>query len=116
MNWLSKCFTERKVELDGWLKEYALRRYGSKWENTHKALLLCWKVLNRPGTNGTELSSIMLPARPCMSRSPVLMPDLGIPYSPWLLIEAQAFMLKDAGILRLQRLIGLISWISSVRL
>lgn len=54
-----------KVELDGWLKEYALRRYGSKWENTHKALLLLLEGPYRPGTNGTELSSIIA-ARPAL--------------------------------------------------
>ena len=34
-----------------------------------------------------------------MSRSPVANAGLGIPYSTWLLIEAQALMLKDAGVL-----------------
>lgn len=89
-----------KVELDGWLKEYALRRYGSKWENTHKALLLLLEGPYRPGTNGTELSSIIA-ARPALHvKKSGPNAGLGIPYSPWLLIEAQALMLKDVGVLK----------------
>lgn len=84
-----------KVDLQDWLKKYAQRRYGLSCEHACRALLCLLDGPYRPGTNGTERSSIIA-ARPAV-RVKKSGPNagLGIPYSPWLVIQAQALMLED---------------------
>lgn len=89
-----------EVNLDEWLKDYATRRYGKANNNTHKALLKLLEGPYRPGTNGTERSSIIA-ARPALDvKKSGPNAGLGIPYSPTLLLEAQALMLKDCDSLK----------------
>lgn len=83
------------VSIENWLVAYAERRYGARSENAIQA----WKCLlegpYRPGTNGTERSSIIA-ARPAVSvKKSGPNAGLGIPYAPNLLIEAEALLLKD---------------------
>lgn len=83
------------VDLNKWLHEYVLRRYGEPAKNTYEA----WKYLlegpYRTGTNGTERSSIIA-ARPALVvKKSGPNAGLGIPYDPRLLIEAQTLLLKD---------------------
>ena len=83
------------VDLNDWLKKYAQRRYGEPSENTHQALMCLLDGPYRPGTNGTERSSIIAarPAVNCKKSGPNA--GLGIPYSPLLVVKAQGLLLKD---------------------
>lgn len=84
-----------KVDLDSWLKKYAQRRYGEPSENTYQALLCLLEGPYRPGTNGTERSSIIA-ARPAVKvKKSGPNAGLGIPYSPLLVVKAEGLLLKD---------------------
>lgn len=85
-----------EVNIEEWLGQYAERRYGAASENTHKAWLKLLEGPYRPGTNGTERSSIIA-ARPALNvKKSGPNAGLGIPYSPLLVIQAQELLLKDA--------------------
>lgn len=84
------------VNIEEWLARYADRRYGAVSENAHKAMLCLLEGPYRPGTNGTERSSIIA-ARPALNvKKSGPNAGLGIPYSPLLLINAEGLLLKDA--------------------
>ena len=87
---------EGEVDIESWLDRYADRRYGTTSENARQA----WKYLlegpYRPGTNGTERSSIIA-ARPAVDvKKSGPNAGLGIPYSPLLVVQAEGLLLKDA--------------------
>ena len=84
------------VDIVSWLNEYAHRRYGYRSASAAQAMQLLLEGPYRPGTNGTERSSIIAarPAVDCKKSGPNA--GLGIPYSPLLLIKAEALLLKDA--------------------
>lgn len=85
-----------ETNIENWLKQYAERRYGGISENAYKAWLYLLEGPYRPGTNGTELSSIIA-ARPALNvKKSGPNAGLGIPYSPQLIILAEEFLLKDA--------------------
>lgn len=85
-----------EVDIESWLGEYATRRYGEAYANTHKAWLCLLAGPYQPGTNGTERSSIIA-ARPAVNvKKSGPNAGLGIPYSPLLLIQAEGLLLKDA--------------------
>lgn len=84
------------IDIEQWLINYADRRYGARSEAARKAMLYLLEGPYRPGTNGTERSSIIA-ARPALNvkkSGPNF--GLGIPYDPLLLIEAERLLLKDA--------------------
>ena len=85
-----------EVNIEEWLCRYADRRYGKPSENAHQAWLHLLEGPYRPGTNGTERSSIIA-ARPAVNvkkSSPNA--GLGIPYSPLSVVQAEGLLLKDA--------------------
>ena len=85
-----------EVDIEEWLGNYVERRYGAVSENAHKAWLHLLEGPYRPGTNGTERSSIIA-ARPALNvKKSGPNAGLGIPYSPLLVIQAQGLLLKDA--------------------
>lgn len=85
-----------KVDIEEWLGRYAERRYGGSSENARKAWMCLLEGPYRPGTNGTERSSIIA-ARPALNvKKSGPNAGLGIPYSPLLLIQAEGLLLKDA--------------------
>lgn len=85
-----------KVNIEEWLGNYAERRYGAASESAHKAWLCLLEGPYRPGTNGTERSSIIA-ARPALNvKKSGPNAGLGIPYSPLLVIQAESLLLKDA--------------------
>lgn len=85
-----------KVDIEEWLGRYAERRYGASSENARKAWMCLLEGPYRPGTNGTERSSIIA-ARPALNvKKSGPNAGLGIPYSPLLLIQAEGLLLKDA--------------------
>lgn len=85
-----------KVDIEEWLSRYAERRYGASSENARKAWMCLLEGPYRPGTNGTERSSIIA-ARPALNvKKSGPNAGLGIPYSPLLLIQAEGLLLKDA--------------------
>lgn len=85
-----------EVDIESWLGEYTTRRYGEASANTHKAWLCLLEGPYKPGTNGTERSSIIA-ARPAIEvKKSGPNAGLGIPYSPLLLIQAEGLLLKDA--------------------
>lgn len=85
-----------EVDIDEWLGRYAERRYGASSENARKAWMCLLEGPYRPGTNGTERSSIIA-ARPALNvKKSGPNAGLGIPYSPLLLIQAEGLLLKDA--------------------
>lgn len=89
-----------KVDLKEWLKEYALRRYGPQSEHACQGLLCLLEGPYRPGTNGTERSSI-LAARPALDvKKSGPNAGLGIPYPPELLIRAQSLLMADSAQLK----------------
>ena len=84
------------VCIEEWLKFYADRRYGARSEFARQAMLCLLEGPYRPGTNGTERSSIIA-ARPALDvKKSGPNAGLGIPYPPALLIEAEGFLLSDA--------------------
>ncbi len=87
------------VDIESWLKSYATRRYGAESQSAQQAWMLLLEGPYRPGTNGTERSSIIA-ARPAVNvKKSGPNAGLGIPYSPLLLLKAQNLLLKDADIL-----------------
>ena len=85
-----------EVDLNDWLKKYVQRRYGEPSENTHKAWMYLLEGPYRPGTNGTERSSIIA-ARPAVNvKKSGPNAGLGIPYSPLTIVKAEGLLLKDA--------------------
>ena len=84
------------VCIEEWLKFYADRRYGARSEFARQAMLCLLEGPYRPGTNGTERSSIIA-ARPALDvKKSGPNAGLGIPYPPALLIEAEGLLLSDA--------------------
>lgn len=84
------------VAIEQWLRNYADRRYGKRSDAARRAMQCLLEGPYRPGTNGTERSSIIA-ARPALNvkkSGPNF--GLGIPYDPLLLIEAERLLLKDA--------------------
>lgn len=89
-----------EVNIEEWLCRYADRRYGRPSENAHQAWLHLLEGPYRPGTNGTERSSIIA-ARPAVNvKKSGPNAGLGIPYSPLLVVQAEGLLLKDAGRLK----------------
>lgn len=84
-----------EVDLDSWLAQYARRRYSDNSHNACLALKFLLEGPYRPGTNGTERSSIIA-ARPALNvKKSGPNAGLGIPYSPLLIVKAQEAMLRD---------------------
>lgn len=84
------------VNIEKWLDNYAERRYGASSKNANKAWQCLLEGPYRPGTNGTERSSIIA-ARPALDvKKSGPNAGLGIPYSPLLVIQAEGLLLKDA--------------------
>lgn len=84
------------LNIEEWLGEYARRRYGAESEAAHQAWLLLLEGPYRPGTNGTERSSIIA-ARPALNvKKSGPNAGLGIPYSPLLVLKAEKLLLEDA--------------------
>lgn len=84
------------VLLKPWLAAYAERRYGAKSAAASQAWFYLLEGPYRPGTNGTERSSIVA-ARPALNvKKSGPNAGLGIPYDPMLVIRAQHELLKDA--------------------
>lgn len=86
------------VDMDGWLTDYATRRYGASSDKANAA----WKLLlnegpYKRGTSGVESSS-MIAARPALVTKKSG-PNAGfqIPYPPLKLLEAADLLLQDAG-------------------
>ncbi len=83
------------VQLDDWLKEYSLRRYGVSDGSTLQAWRLLREGPYREGTSGVESSSIIAarPALDCKKSGP----NAGfiMPYSPKELVEAWRLLLSD---------------------
>lgn len=85
-----------EIDIEKWLARYADRRYGAVSQHAHKAMLCLLEGPYRPGTNGTERSSIIA-ARPALNvKKSGPNAGLGIPYSPLLVINAAGLLLKDA--------------------
>lgn len=84
------------IPIEKWLAQYAHRRYGYPSENAVQAMLCLLEGPYRPGTNGTERSSIIAarPAVDCKKSGPNA--GLGIPYNPLLLLKAEGLLLQDA--------------------
>ncbi len=88
------------IPLEEWLKKYARRRYGASSEKAGQAWMYLLEGPYRPGTNGTERSSI-LAARPALNvKKSGPNAGLGIPYSPLLLLKAEALLLQDSSLFR----------------
>lgn len=84
------------IDVETWLADYAARRYGVVSENGTKAWMCLLEGPYRPGTNGTERSSIIA-ARPAVDvKKSGPNAGLGIPYDPQLLIEAEGLLLADS--------------------
>ena len=85
------------VEIEGWLKDYATRRYGVASDNADKA----WQILlndgpYRSGTSGVESSS-MIAARPALVTKKSGPNDgFCVPYPPLKLIEAASLLFRDS--------------------
>jgi alpha-N-acetylglucosaminidase len=85
------------VETEGWLADYATRRYGATSGKAQAA----WKLLlndgpYKRGTSGVESSS-MIAARPALVTKKSGPNDgFGIPYPPLKLVEAAELLLHDA--------------------
>ena len=84
------------INIENWLVGYAERRYGARAPQTEKAWKLLLEGPYRPGTNGTECSSIIA-ARPALNVKKSG-PNAGfsIPYPPLSLWEAEGLMLDCA--------------------
>lgn len=84
------------VDISRWLTDYARRRYGAESRNAAEAWQLLLQSAYRPGTNGTENSSIVA-ARPALNVKKSG-PNAGfdIPYDPECLVRAEKLLLADA--------------------
>lgn len=70
-----------EVAIEEWLKQYANRRYGAVSPSAQQAMICLLEGPYRPGTNGTERSSIIA-ARPALNvKKSGPNAGLGIPYS-----------------------------------
>lgn len=88
------------IDVKMWLGQYARRRYGAESEAARQAWNYLLEGPYRPGTNGTERSSIIA-ARPALNvKKSGPNAGLGIPYSPLLLLKAEALLLQDSAKLR----------------
>ena len=84
------------IDIASWLADYATRRYGVVSEAGTKAWMCLLEGPYRPGTNGTERSSIIA-ARPAVDvKKSGPNAGLGIPYDPQLLIQAEGLLLQDS--------------------
>lgn len=85
-----------KIDLKNWIQQYTTRRYGKHTPSAQKAWEYLLEGPYRPGTNGTERSSIIA-ARPALNvKKSGPNAGLGIPYSPLLLIQAERLLLENA--------------------
>ncbi len=93
-------FHQKEVDVESWLKKYALRRYGAASEHANKAIDLLWKNPYKKGTNHLEFSS-MIAARPAVDVKKTR-PNNGfkIPYDSLQLVSALKHLLKDAEVLK----------------
>lgn len=92
-----------EINIEDWLKKYARRRYGAESEAAGQAWMYLLEGPYQPGTNGTERSSIIA-ARPALEvKKSGPNAGLGIPYSPLLLLEAEALLLQDSAKLKSSR-------------
>lgn len=84
------------IDIEAWLTDYAHRRYGYASDHAAKAMKCLLEGPYRPGTNGTERSSIIAarPAVNCKKSGPNA--GLGIPYDALLLLQAEDLLLRDA--------------------
>lgn len=88
------------IDIEEWLKKYAHRRYGAVSEAAEQAWMYLLEGPYRPGTNGTERSSIIA-ARPALDvKKSGPNAGLGIPYPPLLLLKAEALLLQDSAKLK----------------
>lgn len=88
------------IDINEWLGKYARRRYGADSEAARQAWHYLLEGPYRPGTNGTERSSIIA-ARPALNvKKSGPNAGLGIPYSPLLLLKAEALLLQDSAKLK----------------
>ena len=83
------------VEPVAWLHDYARRRYGGDSESARRAWELLLETAYRPGTDGTENSSVIC-ARPAINVKKSG-PNAGfkIPYDEKKLLEAWRLLLRD---------------------
>lgn len=89
-----------KVDIEEWLRKYARRRYGAESAAAGRAWMYLLEGPYQPGTNGTERSSIVA-ARPALNvKKSGPNAGLGIPYSPVLLLKAEALLLQDSARLK----------------
>lgn len=87
---------EKGINIEEWLKKYARRRYGAESAAATQAWMYLLEGPYRPGTNGTERSSIIA-ARPALNvKKSGPNAGLGIPYSPLLVLKAEKLLLEDA--------------------
>ena len=85
------------VDLASWLEDYSVRRYGEYSANAVKAWEYLLEGPYRPGTDGTERSSIIA-ARPALNvKKSGPNAGLGIPYQPETVIKAAGLLMEDAG-------------------
>ena len=86
------------VKIDGWLADYATRRYGAASDNANAA----WKILldegpYKRGTSGVESSS-MIAARPALvAKKSGPNEGFRISYAPLKLVQAADLLLRDVG-------------------
>ncbi len=93
-------FHQDSVDIDGWLKAYAQRRYGAISVNAYKAWLILLDNPYRPGTNGVEKSSIIA-ARPALDVKKSGPNDgFDVPYENSQLLVAINLLLKDSSLLK----------------
>ena len=97
---LENVWRDTPIDLDSWLKDYALRRYGKMNTNADKA----WQILSRTVyadsiTNGGPESIIT--ARPTLSTNPGGTSNTRLPYDPKELVEAWKYMLAASEELKL---------------
>ncbi len=86
---------DTSVEPVDWLKTYAERRYGAKSDNAEQAWAILLAGPYKPGSNGTESSSIIA-ARPAIKPLKSGPNDgFNIPYNPMELERAWRLLLSD---------------------
>lgn len=90
---LENVWRDTPTDLDSWLKDYTLRRYGKMNINANKA----WQILSRTVyadsiTNGGTESIIT--ARPTLEANPGGTSNTRLPYDPKELVEAWKYMLS----------------------
>ena len=91
--------SDKEIDLDSWLDQYALRRYGNRSKSAEKAVHLLHETAYQRGTNGVEKSS-MISARPALnvkSSGPSFGDDnFNIPYDNTKLLRAFELLLQDS--------------------